>query len=156
MASAFDKASGDFEELELEGLQPSTGEFGGSKSMETEQDQERVSQSVELKSKGVGLIAVAGQSIAAKIALELFDAILTLASAVVAVINFFGAARTIGDDIAQVGPQGADFDLDHDAALLVPTSGSMAKAIEETDRDLGAGVFTLGLFEPGGGFFLED
>ena len=123
--------------------------------MQTEQDQQLVSERMELKSKSVGSIAMAGKPIGAKIALKFFDPILALSSVVIAVIDLFGSTGTIGDDKADIGSQRADFDLDHDPSSLIPASGPVAKAVEEANRSFGAGIFTLGLFEPALGSFLE-
>ena len=45
-------------------------EVGGSKGVETEQHQQLVSERMELKSKSIGAIAMAGKPISAKIALK--------------------------------------------------------------------------------------
>src|SRR3974377_140657 len=155
MASALDKPRPDFEQLKPYGLQPSASEVGESKGVQTEQHQQLVSERMELKSKGVGAIAMAGKPIGAKIALKFFDPILALSAVIIAVVDRFGSTWAIGCDKADIGSQRADFDLDHNPSSLVPASGSVAKAIEESNRSLGAGIFTLGLFNPALGSFLE-
>jgi len=155
MASASYKPRPDFEQLKPYGLQPSASEIGESKRVATEQHQPLVSARMELKAKGIGVIAVAGKPIGAKVALKFFDPILALSSVIVAVIDRFGSTGAIGNDKADIGSQRADFDLDHNPSSLVPASGSVAKAIEESNRSFGAGIFPLGLFEPALGSFLE-
>lgn len=110
---------------------------------------------MELKSKGIGAIAVAGKPIGANIALKFFDPILALSAVVIAVIDLFGSTGAIGDDKADVGPQRADFHLDHDPAPFIPASGAVAKTVEESNRSFSAGIFTLGLVKPALGSFLE-
>lgn len=98
---------------------------------------------------------MAGKPVSAKIALEFLDPILALSSVVIAVIDLFGSTRAVGDDKADIGPQRADFDLDHDPALFVPASGSVTKAIEDSERHLGPGILALSLLKPALGSFLE-
>lgn len=155
VASAADKASPDFEQLKPYGFQPSASEVGESKGMQTEQHQQLVSERMELKSKGIGAIAMAGKPIGAKIALKFFDSILALAALIIAVIDLFGPTWAVGNDKADIGSQRADFDLDHNSSSLVPASGPVTKTVEESDRNLGAGIFALGLFHPALGSFLE-
>jgi hypothetical protein len=87
------------------------------KRMQTKEHQQLVSERVELKPKGIGTIAVAGQPVRVKIALKLFDPILALSSIVIVVKDVFGSAGTVGNDKAQVGAQRTDFDFDHDSSL---------------------------------------
>lgn len=117
----------------------------GSKRVETEQHQQLVGERMELKSKGIGAVTVAGKPIGAKVALKFLDPILALSSVIIAVIDLFGSTRAVGDDKADIGSQRTDFDLDHDPALFVPASGPVAKAVEESNRSFCAGIFTLGL-----------
>jgi len=130
-------------------------EVGGSKGVETEQHQQLVSERMELKSKSIGAIAMAGKPIGAKIALKFFDPILALSSLGIAVIDLFGSTRAVGDDKADIGAQRADFDLDHDPALFVPASGPVAKAIEESNRSFGAGILARCPVKPARGSFLK-
>lgn len=155
MASALYKPRPDFEQLKPYGFQPSASEIGESEGVQTEQHQQLVSERMELKSKGVGAIAVAGKPIGAKIALKFFDPILALSSVIIAVVDRFGSTRPVSDDKADIGSQRADFDLDHNPSSLVPASGSVAKAIEESNRSFCTGIFALGLFNPALGSFLE-
>jgi hypothetical protein len=74
---------------------------------------------MELKSQGIGAVAMAGKSIGAKVAFKFLDPILALAALIIAVIDLFGSTGAVGNDKADVGPQGADFDLDHDSSLFV-------------------------------------
>ena len=110
---------------------------------------------MEFKTKSIGAIAMAGKPVSAKIALKFFDPILALSSVVIAVIDLFGSTRAVGDDKADIGSQRTDFDLDHDPSLFVPASGPVAKAIEESDRSFGAGIFARCLVKPALGSFLE-
>jgi len=130
-------------------------ELGGSKHAETEQNQQLVSKRMELKSKGIGAIAVAGEPVGAKVALKFLDPVLTLSSVVIAVKDFFGSARSVGNDKTEVVAQRAHFDLDHDSAVFLPASGPVAKGIKNSDGLLGAGIFALSFLEPGFGFLLE-
>jgi hypothetical protein len=130
-------------------------ELSFSKGMKTKQNQQLVSERMELKSKGIGAVAMAGKSIGAKVAFKFLDPILALAALIIAVIDLFGSTGSVGNDKADVGPQGADFDFDHDSSLFVPACGPVAKAIEESNWSFGAGVFALGLFDPARGSFLE-
>ena len=130
-------------------------EVRGAKRVQTEQHQQLISEGMELKSKGIGAVAVTGKPIGTKIALKFLDPILALSSVIIAVIDLFGSTRPVGDDKANIDSQRADFDLDHDPPLFVPASGSVAKAIEESNRSFCAGIFTLGLFNPALGSFLE-
>ena len=123
--------------------------------METEQHQQLVSERMEFKTKGIGTVAMAGKPVSAKIALKFLDPILAFSSLVIAVIDLFGSTLAIGDDKADIASQRTDFDLDHDPALFVPASGPVAKAIEESNRSFGAGIFAVGLLKPALGSFLE-
>lgn len=126
------------------------------KRMHTKEHQQLVSERVELKAKGIGTIAVAGQPVRVKIALKFFDPILALSSVVVAVKDDFGSARTVGNDKAQVGAERTDFDFDHNFSLFGPASRSMSKAIKNSDRFVVPGILTFGPLEPALGLFLED
>src|SRR5262245_7727205 len=110
---------------------------------------------MEFKSKGIGAIAMAGKPVSAKIALKFLDPILALSSVIIAVIDLFGSTGAVGDDKADIGPQRADFDFDHNASSLVPASGPVAKAIEESQRSFGTGVFAPGLSKQALSSFLE-
>lgn len=123
--------------------------------METEQHQQLVSKRMEFKTKGIGAVAMTGKPVSTKVALKFLDPILALSSVVIAVIDFFGSSRAVGDDKADIGSQRTDFDLDHNPSSLVPASGPVAKAIEESNRSFCAGKFTLGLVKPALGSFLE-
>ena len=155
MASGALKASSHFEQLKPYGFQPGASEIGEPEGVQTEQDQQLVSERMELKPKGIGAIAMAGEPICAKIALKFLDPILALSSVVIAVIDLLGFSRAVGDDKADIGPQRADFDLDHDPSLFVPASGPVAKAIEESNRSLGPGIFAFGFFKPALGSSFE-
>lgn len=98
---------------------------------------------------------MAGKSVSAKIALKFLYPILALSSVIIAVIDLFGSTGAVGDDKADIGSQRADFDFDHDPALFVPASGPVAKAIEESDRHVGAGILARCLLKPALGSFLE-
>src|SRR5574337_1681127 len=98
---------------------------------------------MELKPKGIGAVAMAGESVGKKIALKFLDPILALSSLVIAVIDLFGAAGAVSDDKANISSQRADFDLDNDPASFVPAFGPVTKAIEESNRSFGAGILTL-------------
>lgn len=124
--------------------------------MKAKENQELVSECMELKSKGIGAVAMAGKSIGAKVAFKFLDPILALAALVIAVIDLLGGTGAVGNDKADVGPQRTNFDFDHDSSSFVPASGSVAKAIEASDRSFAPGVFTLGLFDPALGSFLKD
>ena len=130
-------------------------EISGSKRVETEQHQQLVSEGMEFKSKSIGAIVMAGKPIGAKIALKFLDPILALPSVVITVIDLFGSTRAVGDDKAEIGSQRADFDLDHDPSSLVPAAGPMTKAIEDSERLFGAGIFTLCLVKPALGSSFE-
>ena len=123
--------------------------------METEQHQQLVSKGMEFKTKGIGAVAMTGKPVSAKVALKFLDPILALSSLIIAIINLFGSTRAIGNDKADIGSQRTDFDLDHDPASLVPASGPVTKAIEESNRSLCAGIFAVGLLKPALGSFLE-
>src|SRR5215813_679038 len=110
---------------------------------------------MEFKSKGIGAIAMAGKPVSAKIALKFLDPILALSSVIIAVIDLFGSTGAVGDDKADIGSQRADFDFDHNPSSLVPASGPVAKAIEESDRNLGADILACCLVKPALGSFLE-
>ena len=155
VASGALEASPHFEQLKPQGFQPGAGEIGGSKRVKTEQHQQLVSKRVELESKGISAVVMTGKPIGAKVALKFLDPILALSSLIIAVINLFGSTRAIGDDKADIGSQRTDFDFDHDPALFVPASGPVAKAIEESNRSFGAGIFAFGLLKPPLGSFLE-
>lgn len=124
--------------------------------METKQHQQLVSERMELESKSIGAIAMAGKSIGAKIALKFLDPILALSSLVIAVIDLFGSTGAVGNDKADIGPQRADFNLDHDSSSFVPASGPVPKAIEESNRSFCTGILALGLVNPALGSWLED
>jgi hypothetical protein len=124
--------------------------------MKAKENQELVSECMELKSKGIGAVAMAGKSLGAKVAFKFLDPILALAALVIAIIDRFGFTRAVGNDKSDVCPQGTDFDFDHDSSSFVPASGSVAKAIEASDRSFAPGVFALSLFDPALGFFLKD
>ena len=123
--------------------------------MQTEQHQQLVRKRMEFKTKGIGAIAMTGKPIGAKITLKFFDPILTFSSLIVAVINLLGWTGAVGDNKADITSQRTDFDLDHDPSLFVPASGPMAKAIEESNRSFGAGIFTCGLVKPALGSFFK-
>jgi len=110
---------------------------------------------MEFKSKGIGAIAVAGKPVSAKIALKFLDPILALSSVIIAVIDCLGSTGAVGDDKANIGSQRADFDFDHNPSSLVPASGPVAKAIEDSDRHFGAGILACCLLKPTLGSFLE-
>ena len=155
VTSAASEAGSDFEQLKPQSVHLSGGEIGGSEHMEAKQHQQLVSERVELKSKGVGAVAVTGQSVPAKAALVLFDPILALSPLVIEPIDLISPAATIGDDKPNVSSQGSDFNLDQDSSLSVLASGPVAETVEESNRSLGSGIFALGLFYPAPGSFLE-
>src|SRR5437868_3825332 len=123
--------------------------------MQPKQHEQLVSERMEFKSKGIGAVAVAGKPIRAKIALKLLNPILALSPLVIAIIDLFGSTRATGDDKADISSQRANFNLDHDPSSFVPASGSVAKAIEESNRSFCTGVFALGLVNPALGSFIE-
>ena len=123
--------------------------------MQTEQHQQLVRKRMEFKTKGIGAVAMTRKPIGAKIALKFLDPILALSSLIIVIINLFGSTRAIGNDKADIGSQRTNFDLDYDPASLVPASGPVAKAIEESNRSFGAGIFVFGLVKPALGSFLE-
>ena len=155
MTSRTPKSSANLEQLKPYGFQPSASEIGESEGVQTEQHQQLVSERMELKPKGIGTIAMAGKPIGAKVAFKFFNPILALSAVVIAVVDLFGSTGPVSDDKADIGSQRADFDFDHNSSSLVPASGSVAKAIEESHRSFGTGIFALGLFEPALGSFLE-
>ena len=113
--------------------------------MKAKENQQLVSERMEFKTKGIGAVAMAGKSIAAKITLKFLDPIFTLSAVVIAVIDLFGSTGAVGNDKADVCPQRTDFDFDHNPSSFVPASGPVAKAIEESNRSFGTGVFALRL-----------
>src|ERR1700756_4196288 len=123
--------------------------------MQAEQYQQLVSQRMELKSKGIGQVAMTGKPIGAEVALDLFDAVLAFSAVVVAVKDLFGCARAVRDDKAQIGSQRAHFDFDHDSSFPFPASGSVAKAIKYSDGLVNLGVLALSFGEPALGFSLK-
>jgi len=155
VASALYKPRPDFEQLKPYGFQPGASEIGEPEGVQTEQDQQLVSERMELKAKGIGAIAMAGEPIGAKIALKFLDPILALSSVVIAVIDFFGSTGPVSDDKTDIGPQRADFDLDHDSSLFVPASGPVAKAIEDSERHFGPGILARCLLKPALGSSFE-
>src|SRR5438093_46684 len=110
---------------------------------------------MELKSKSIGAVAMAGKLIGTNAALKFFDAILALSSLVIVMIDLFGSTGAVGNDKADIGPQGADFDFDHNPSSLVPASGPVTKAIKESNRSFCAGILTLGFVNLALGSFLE-
>ncbi len=131
------------------------GELSLAKGMKAKENQQLVSERMELKSKGIGAVAMAGKSIGAKITLKFLDPIFALSAVVIAVIDLFGSTGAVGNDKADVCPQRTDFDFDHNPSSFVPGSGPVAKAIEESNRSFGTGVFALGFVNPALGSFLE-
>src|SRR5512133_2755848 len=110
---------------------------------------------MELKAKGVGAVTMAGQSVTAKAALVGFDPVLALPSLIVEVIDVLGSTGAIGNDKADIGTQGTDFNFDQDSSLSVPAFGPVAKAIEPPNETFGAQIFALGFLNPALGFFLK-
>jgi hypothetical protein len=155
VASAAYKPRPDFEQLKPQGFQSGVSELSLSKRMDTEQHQQLVSERVELESKGIGAVTVAGKPIGAKIALKFLDPILALSPLVIAIVDLFGSTQAIGDDKSDIGSQRADFDLDNDPSSFVPASGPVSKAIEESNGKFCASILTLGLANPALGSFLE-
>lgn len=123
--------------------------------MKTKEHQQLVSERVELKPKGIGAIAVAGQPLGVKIAFKLFDPILALSAIVVVVKDVFGSARSVGNDKAQIGAQRTDFDFGHNFSVFGPASGSVSKAIKNSDRLVAAGILAFGPLKPALGFSLK-
>src|SRR5437870_4721785 len=124
--------------------------------MDANQHHQVVSERMDLESQAVGAIAMAGKPIATEAALIFFDLILALSPLVVEVIDLFGSTGAIGNDKPNIGPQRANFNLDQDSSSFVPAFGPVMKTIEESNRSFGAGIFTLGLFNPALGFVRED
>src|SRR3990172_2147319 len=154
-ASGALKAGADFEQLEPQGFHPSLSELGSSKDVETKQHQQLVGQGMELESKGIGAVAVTGEPVGEKIALEFLDPVLTLSSVVIAVKDFFGSARSVGNDKTEVVAQRAHFDLDHDSAVFLPASGPVAKGIKNSDGLVRAGILAFCPLEPALGSLFE-
>lgn len=149
------KSSTNLEQFKPYGFQPTVSEVSGSKRMETEQDQQLVSQRMELESKGIGEVAMTGKPIGAKVAFDLLDAVLTLSAVVIAVKDLFGCAWAVGDDKAPIAPQRTHFDLDHDSSSFFPASGPVLKGIKDSDKLVSAGVLALSFAEPALGFSLK-
>lgn len=124
--------------------------------MQLKQHQQLVRQRMELQSKRIGTVAMAGKSIAAKAALVGFNLVFALSPLIVEVIDLFSSTGSIGNDKPNIGPQRTDFNLNQDSSSFVPAFGPVAKTIEESNGSFCAGILALGLFDPALGSFLED
>ena len=71
---------------------------------------------------------MAAQAVGAKTVFEFLDAVLTLATVVVESKDLRSAARSVGDQEAQVSAGGGVFSFVADAALARPTAGAMTEA----------------------------
>ena len=85
---------------------------------------------MELDTQGIGAIARTGQSIDGEAVLELVDVALRCPAVVVPGKDVARPAGAVGDDEADVGPQGRDLDLDENAAAAPPAPGAIAQAGE--------------------------
>jgi hypothetical protein len=108
--------------------------LGLSKCVKTKENQQLVSERMELEAKSVGAIAVAGKPIGQKIALKFLDAVLTLSAIIVPGKDALSSTRAVGNNEADVGAQRTHFDLNHDPAFSLPAFGPMPKAIENPER----------------------
>ena len=90
-----------------------------------------------------------------KIALKFFDPVLALSSVIVMVKDLFGSARSVGNDKARISAQRTDFDFDDNFSVFGPASGSVSKAIKNSDGFASASILVLGPFKPAVGFSLK-
>jgi hypothetical protein len=154
-ASAPLEAGADFEQLKPYSLRGGVSELSFSERMQTKEHQHLVGKRMQLKAKGIGPITMAGKPLAVKIALKLLDPILALSSMIVVGKDFFGSARSVGNDEAQVGAQRTDFDFDDNSSLFGPASGAVSEAIENSNRLAAAGVLAFGPPKPALGCSLK-
>lgn len=124
--------------------------------METKENQHLVSERMELESKGIGAVGVTRKPVGIEIALKFLDAVLALSAIIVPGKDFFSPTRAVGNNEADVGAQGAHFDLNHDPAFFLPAPGPMPKAIENSERLFGAGILALGSLKPAFGSLFKD
>src|SRR5262249_16981460 len=93
--------------------------------------QEPVGGGVQDEAELVGLGVAAGGAIGGKLALVPLDEVLGLAAgAIDGLVEMPGAGLERGDDIADIETLGRGLDAGHEAALLVPTLGTVAKGCE--------------------------
>ena len=90
-----------------------------------------------------------------KVALKLFDPILTLSTIVVMVKDVLGSARSVGNHKAQIGAQRTDFNFNDNFSLFGPASGSVPKAIKNSDRLVAAAILAFGPLQPALGSSLK-
>lgn len=150
------KARTDFEELKPDGIEASRGQLGLFESVAAKQNKELVSKRKKLEPKGIGSKGVTRKPMGLKIAFKFFDPVLTLAALVIPGRDLFGTAGSVGNEKTHVGSQRADFNFNDNASLFSPRFSPVPKAIEASNRSLGAGIFALSLLKPALGPFFKD
>src|ERR1700681_1772926 len=108
--------------------------------MQAEQVDQVIGEAVQEQTEGVGQKAVTAQAVGAETVFELLDAVLAFATIIVKRKDLRGAARSVGDQEAQIGARDGVLGLVADAALTRPRTGAMREAGETALRDFGVAI----------------